>query len=36
MTNKGIESGTYVECEATTPSDLKLFQDFFKTKYQKL
>ena len=25
---KGIESGTYVECQDTTLSDLKIFQHF--------
>ena len=29
---KRIESGTYVECQETTLSDLKLFQDFLRRK----
>ena len=28
MINKGIKSGRYVECQDTTLSDLKLFQEF--------
>ena len=28
MVNKSIESDTYVECQDTTLSNLKLFQDF--------
>ena len=34
MINKGIESGTYVECEDTTLSDLKLFQDFLRRNFK--
>ena len=34
MINKVIESGTYVECEDTTLSDLKLFQDFLRRNFK--
>ena len=34
MINKGIESGTYVECEDTTLSGLKLFQDFLRRNFK--
>ena len=34
MINKGIESGTYGECDDTTLSDLELFQDFLRRKIQ--
>ena len=33
MINKGIELGTYVECQDTTLSDLKLIQDFLRRKF---
>ena len=34
MINKGIESGTYVECEDTTLSGWKLFQDFLRRNFK--
>ena len=34
MTNKGIESGIYVECEDTTLNDLELFQDFLRRNFK--